>query len=161
MMVKKPFVFSLFLAFVLVPFLAFAQQAQPPGTGTQPGTAAQQDQGKTGTMGQHHQDMMQMCKQMHEKHSQIQTDFKAMDARLNEKVEAMNAAKGDQKMTAMSAVINELVTQRREMHNKMAEMHHLKGTMGHHGGGGMAGCCAMMQQGQQPQQEHKPQGGAG
>jgi hypothetical protein len=35
----------------------------------------------------------------------------------------MNAATGDAKITAMSAVVNELVRQQKEMHDRMAQMH--------------------------------------
>jgi hypothetical protein len=41
--------------------------------------------------------------------------MRAMDTRLDEKLAAMNAAKGDQKVEAMASVINELVSQRKEM----------------------------------------------
>ena len=40
---------------------------------------------------------------------------RAMDTRLDEKFAAMNAAKGDQKVEAMASVINELVSQRKEV----------------------------------------------
>jgi hypothetical protein len=49
------------------------------------------------------------------KHEKMIAERKAMDARLDEKLAVMNAAKGDQKLEAMAAVINELVSQRKEM----------------------------------------------
>ncbi len=54
----------------------------------------------------------------------IRAEIKAMDARLDEKVAAMNAAKGDQKVEAMAAVINELVSQRKEMRQHLGPVHH-------------------------------------
>jgi hypothetical protein len=69
------------------------------------------------------------CKAREEK---MAADMKAMDERLNAKVTAMNAAKGQQKSDAMAAVINELVSQRKEMREKMRDLHHDKlcGMMG-------------------------------
>ena len=48
---------------------------------------------------------------------------KQMDARLDEKIAAMNAAQGSEKVEAMAAVLNEIVAQQRSMH------------------AGMPGCC--------------------
>jgi hypothetical protein len=55
----------------------------------------------------------------------------AGEARLDSLVQAMNHATGNRKVPAMAAVINELVAERRAMHEHMRKM------MGH--GGGMAG----------------------
>ena len=44
------------------------------------------------------------------------------DARLDSLVAAMNAAKGDRKVKAMAQVINELVAQRKAMHEHMRTM---------------------------------------
>ena len=44
------------------------------------------------------------------------------DRRLNEKLAAMNEARGDAKVEAMAAVINELVSQRKEMRAGMKGM---------------------------------------
>jgi len=75
----------------------------------------------------------------------METEMKAMDARLDEKVAAMNAAGADQKMEAISAVITELVTQRREMREKMGPMHH---------GGMCRMMCPMMGHGGKPMGNH-------
>jgi outer membrane murein-binding lipoprotein Lpp len=113
----------------------------------------------------HHEKMMEKCKEMMAKHDQMEAEMKAMDARLDEKVAAMNDAKADQKIEAMAAVITEFASQRKEMREKMGQMHHGKmcmmmcpmmgqggGPMAirgrHHGGmGGMKGMdCPMMKQ---------------
>lgn len=51
----------------------------------------------------------------------------ASDARLDSLVQAMNHATGNKKVQAMAAVINELVEQRRAMHE------HMRQVMGHEG----------------------------
>ena len=71
--------------------------------------------------------------------------MKEMDARLDEKVAAMDAAKGDEKVEAMAAVIKELVSQRKSMREHMMKMRemrkgkrgHMKGGMGGEAGKGM------------------------
>jgi len=100
------------------------------------------------------------------KHEQLQQELSAMDKKLDDKVAAMNAAKGDEKVAAMSEVINELASQRKQMVD-MFRMYHIKmsekmkgkrgGGMMHKGGGmmqkgggmggmhGGGGCCAGMQ----------------
>jgi hypothetical protein len=50
---------------------------------------------------------------------EMMADMKAMDARLDEKLAAVNAAQGEAKVDAMAAVLNELVSQRKTMHEKM------------------------------------------
>jgi hypothetical protein len=56
-------------------------------------------------------------------HAKMMADMKAMDARLDQKVAAMNEAKGKTKVDAMAAVINEMAAQRKEMMAKMSSMH--------------------------------------
>jgi hypothetical protein len=53
---------------------------------------------------------------------EMMTDMKAMDARLDEKLAAVNAAQGEAKVDAMAALLTELVSQRKTMHGKMASM---------------------------------------
>jgi hypothetical protein len=55
--------------------------------------------------------------------------MKEMDAKLESMVAQMNASKGDKKIQAMAAVINEMVEQRREMHERMTGM--MQNMMGH------------------------------
>jgi hypothetical protein len=54
---------------------------------------------------------------------QMMAEMKAMDASLDLKVAAMNGAKGRDKVDAMAAVINEMVSQHKQMMAKMMGMH--------------------------------------
>ena len=56
---------------------------------------------------------------MGEHMQQMQSMMKKMDQQLDEKVKAMNQANGDAKIAAMADVINELVSQRKQMHKMM------------------------------------------
>jgi hypothetical protein len=89
-----------------------AQQGQPK-TGNQPGS------GQSGMMSGN---MGDRCKQMMTMHNQTMADMKALDASLDEKVAAMNTAKGNAKVDAMAAVINEMASQRKQMMAKMSSM---------------------------------------
>ena len=55
---------------------------------------------------------------------QMMEEMKASDARLEEQVKRMNETQGTEKIDAMAAALNELVTQRRTMHARMASMPH-------------------------------------
>lgn len=80
------------------------------------------------------------------RHDKMVAEMQAMDARLHEKLAAMNAVTGDQKIEAMAAVINELVAQRKAMTEGFGPMHHgMKcPRMGHPAG--MPPDCPMMKQ---------------
>lgn len=56
------------------------------------------------------------------------------DARLDRLVATMNAAKGDRKIKAMAEVINELVAERKMMHEHMRAMMNSGGMPAHMGG---------------------------
>jgi hypothetical protein len=56
-------------------------------------------------------------------HEQMMAEMKSADARLDALLKEMNAASGDAKVTAMAAVVNELVSQHKSMHGRMGEMH--------------------------------------
>ena len=56
-------------------------------------------------------------------HQQMMADMKAADSRLQELVTRMNAAKGDQKVEAMAALLTELVRNESNLHHRMMEMH--------------------------------------
>jgi hypothetical protein len=75
------------------------------------------------------QQMQEKCQEMMARHQEMQQEMAAMDARLEELVVQMNAASGEARVDAMAAVINELIEQRRDMHEMMAEMG--PGMMGH------------------------------
>ena len=110
----KTLPFVLMLAVLIVPCSLFAQQdktqapAAPGGTKVQ---SAPEHQMSGGHMKEHDEMMSRM---------------KEMDARLDEKVAAMDAAKGDQKVEAMAAVIKEMVSQRKNMQEHMMKMHEMK-----------------------------------
>ena len=89
--------------------LALAQQPAEPKAGMHPGD------GQSG--------MMSGNPQMMAMHNQMMADMKAMDASLDQKVAAMNAAKGRDKVDAMAAVINEMAAQHKQMMAKMMAMH--------------------------------------
>lgn len=67
--------------------------------------------------------MMSGNPQMMAMHNQMMAEMKAMEAGLDLKVAAMNAAKGRAKVDAMAAVINEMVSQHKQMMAKMMGMH--------------------------------------
>jgi hypothetical protein len=120
-----------------------AQQSQPKPGKQAPG-------GKSGMMSGN---MADRCQQMMSMHNQMMADMKAMDASLDQKVAAMNAAKGNAKVDAMAAVINEMASQRKQMMSKMTGtesqmMAHMGEHMAQSGGPAMrqsVAQCPMMQ----------------
>ncbi len=100
---------------------------------------------------------MMKCMAMQEKSEKAMADIKAMDDRLEEKLAAMKNAKGNEKMEAIEALLTELVSQRKEMREKLGDMHHHKtmcemmgkggrhGKMRHGGMKGMGHKCPMME----------------
>ena len=66
------------------------------------------------------QSSMQGMMKMHE---QMMAEMKATDAKLDALVKDMNAATGEAKVKAMSAVVTELVSQQKAMHERMGQMH--------------------------------------
>ena len=70
--------------------------------------------------------------QMMAMHEKMMADMKAMDATLDMKVAAMNAAKGSAKVDATAAVVNEMVTHHKQMMAKMMTMqgHMMNGMKG-------------------------------
>jgi hypothetical protein len=124
-MMKKWWVVIIALAFLAMPVFAVAQQATTPSTPPHEHPAGPESK----------MDTTENSKDWQAKHEKMVADMKAMDIRLDEKVAAMNAAKGDQKVEAMAAVINELVSQRKEMRADFSSMHHgMRGPMMGHAG---------------------------
>ena len=110
----------------------------------------------------HDADMKTECEAMMAKKQEMQDKHHAMDAKLDQLVADMNAAKGSKDVDAlekpMAAVINELVDQRKAMHSMMMEMQpemmkHMMKHMEMHGAKG-AMECPMMKMGNSP--ESKP-----
>lgn len=55
-------------------------------------------------------------------HGQMMAEMKAGEAKLDVLVKDMNSATGEAKVTALAAVVNELVQQHKAMHGRMGEM---------------------------------------
>ena len=66
--------------------------------------------------------MMAHCMEMMQKHSRMQGDFKAMDARLDSLVSKMTAAVGEDRQETMRAVVSELISQQRAQRDRMASL---------------------------------------
>lgn len=66
--------------------------------------------------------MMAHCMEMMQKRDQMQADFKAMDAKLDDLVAKMTAAGGADRQEAMTAVVSELIAQQRTQRDKMASL---------------------------------------
>jgi len=62
------------------------------------------------------------CGQMMAMRDQMMSDMQGMDASLDQKLAAMNAAKGAARVDAAAAVINEMVLQRKQMTVNMRSM---------------------------------------
>jgi cytochrome c556 len=69
-----------------------------------------------GMMKEHHAKMAEM-------HQKMEAAWKEQDAELDKLVSQMNSAQGDQKISAMAAVVSKLVELRRKEHEDMAAMH--------------------------------------
>lgn len=81
--------------------------------------------GKMAGMGDQSMQMMAM-------HEKMMADMKASGAKMDLKVAAMNAVTGAAKTDAIAAVINEMVSQQKDMMAKMASMHgQMMGHMAH------------------------------
>jgi hypothetical protein len=92
---------------------------QPPGSQQMPMPPGQSMQTPMPQGSQPGQMQPMDCQAMMEK---MQASSKAMDDRLATLVDAMNKAKGSAKVDCMAAVINEMVTQRKQMRDDMAAM---------------------------------------
>ena len=93
----------------------WAQQPTPPPS--PPAAQKMEMPGKPGMM-----DEKMMDESMMAHHKEMMAKMEAMDARLDELVKKMNAATGSKKTDAVAAVINELVAQRKQMHEQMMAM---------------------------------------
>lgn len=79
--------------------------------------------------GQKDGQMAKHCHEMMQRHENMQAQMETMDRKLVGLVGQMNQARGDAKVNAMAAVINELVEQRKQMRSQMMDMG--PGMMGH------------------------------
>jgi hypothetical protein len=103
----------LFVSFFGAAVTLWAQQPTPPP----PAAQKMEMPGKPGMM-----DEMKMDESMMAHHKEMMAKMEAMDARLDELVKKMNAAKGSKKADAVAAVVNELVAQRKQMREHMMAM---------------------------------------
>jgi gas vesicle protein len=108
------------IAVGFVPALLFAQQSSQEQSTA--GMYAMQDKSAKTDMPCGAKGKM-MSKEMQARHKEFQEKLKAMDERLDQKIAAMNSATGDQKMAAMSDVINEMASQRKEFEDMFGSMH--------------------------------------
>lgn len=114
-------------------FLLAARQAQDPEA-HQPAQTPEQ--------------MKQHCEMMTQHMQEARARMEDLDKQLDAKLAAMREARGEAKVTAMAAVIEELVGQRHSMHDEhMRVMHGMMMHMGEHAAIGMEGKAheAMMQ----------------
>ncbi len=177
-MLKRIGLMFALLAFLAFPLVTWAQQSseKPAASasseskteaGDQQGHGHQHGHEKAGEPAEGHgrghgggggpHGKMMKCMAMQENSEKAMADIKAMDDRLEEKLAAMKNAKGNEKMAAMEALLTELVSQRKEMRDKLGDMHHQKamcgmmgkggrrGKMGHGGMKGMGHKCPMME----------------
>ncbi|MGA2401770.1 MAG: hypothetical protein ABSG91_08690 [Syntrophobacteraceae bacterium] len=118
----------LVLAVLIIPYGLFAQQEK-----TQTPAAPGEPQAQTApkhTMSEHHM----------KEHDEMMSRMKEMEARLDAKIAAMDAAKGEEKVEAIAAVIKEMASQRKDMQEHMMKMHDMrKGHMMEHMKQGMEG----------------------
>ena len=89
----------------------------------------QQHQHAATAQAKHHADMAAKCQAMMAERERMMTEMKAADQLLEDLVAKMNGASGMEKAAATSAVVTELVNQRRTMRDGMMKMQH--GMMGH------------------------------
>ena len=110
-------------------FLSLTFGAQWTGQATaapqsQPSTASAQQSSPSQMQDMQMQDMMKM-------HQQMMAEMKAGNAKLEELVKQMNAAKGEAKVDATAAVVTELVRQHTAMTDHMGQMsQHMMGGRG-------------------------------
>lgn len=89
------------------------------------------------------------CQAMMAEKAKMMADMKVADQRLDDLVSAMNAASDTDKIAATAAVVSEMVTQRRAMHDSMVKMQ--EDMMGHmmahmQAGAPSMAMCPMMKQ---------------
>lgn len=104
------------------------------------GTAAAKTQAQQGPT-------MEMCKAMMADKEKHMAHMRAMDDKLDDLVADMDKAMGMAKMNATSAVVKELVAQRKGMHTMMEGMHtKMMGHMMQHMQAGNMADCPMMKE---------------
>ncbi len=110
---------ALSLAVLLGSPLAFSQSTEKPQSQPMMHNMMKQETHSKQKQGEMHT----RCKAMMQKRQQMMSKCKAMDAKLDKLAAAMNTATGQKKIEAMAALLNELVQQRKVMHEMMMKMH--------------------------------------
>lgn len=115
---KHP-VLSLLLTVLLVPATLLALPAAQTEKAPQMDDHPHHHHGMT----QKHDATTQDCRAMMAERQQMHEKMQAMDAKLGDMVDQMQDASGEDKTEALAAIVAELVTQRRQMHQKMGGHH--------------------------------------
>ncbi len=105
--------------------------------------------------------MMEKRQQMMQARKDMMARCKAMDARLDELVATMNTATGQQKIDAMAALLNELVQQRKAMHEMKMQQGMMPGMMHQDMPKGSKHKCKMMMKKMMTEQQGNAAGNAG
>ena len=112
---------ALFLAAGLYAGGAAADEGHRPSKKSGKEKTGMEMMGMKGKMG-----MMGMTEEMKEKvkehHQAMKARMDSLDARLEEKLETAKKARGDEKVDALIAVVEELIAQRKAMRNQMMDM---------------------------------------
>lgn len=140
---------------LLASFCAAALWAQQPTPAPAPPAHKMEMPGKPGMM----MDEKMMDDSMMARHKEMMAKMDAMDARLDDLVKKMDAAKGSRKADAVAAVVSELVHQRKEMRQHMMAMqpemmHHMMEHMRMGMMKGMMDCPMMKDMDGKPGHEH-------
>src|SRR5574338_729191 len=132
------------VVYALYASAAFAAQAVGTSKPPEHQHPVSQQETKPGMQG----NMTMDCQSMMAEHQKMMEQMKAMDARLDTLVKAMNSATGSAKVDATAAVVSELVSQRRNMREGMSGMQvgMMQHMMEHMQAGGAQGMmqCPMM-----------------
>jgi hypothetical protein len=145
--------FAVMLPILLGTASVSAQDHQGHHAGTMSAAPARPGQGSNPKGGMAHKGMMAgkmggHCAMMMQTHQKMESDFKVQDAKIKELTAAMDKATGDQKITAMAALLKELVAQRTGRHAMMDNMQsqmmeHMMEHMQQDGKAGMMQCPMM------------------
>lgn len=93
------------------------------------------------------------CQEMAEARQEMHEKMMARQGKLDDLVVAMKTAEGSAKVDATATVVEELVSQRKAMHEHMMKMRSMMGGKAGGMGMGMMGDCPMMKEGAGPATE--------
>lgn len=130
---------------LIVAAALLAVTAGLPAQTQQPATQQPHQHGTPTQTGQPDSGMMAKCQAMMAQHKAAMAEQQQADERLDTLVATMTRASGQQKTDAVAAVVTEMVTQRKAMHERMLKMQ--RGMMTHmaeHMQSGGSPMCPMM-----------------